>query len=345
MFMYMTPSTRRISTWSSPAEPMSMFSCTAGWSPVRSMAPSIVIVWPAVSIVMDTLSVVIFCAAAVISFRKSALLTAEPACGSAPAASMGADEDAGAFGSAAVAELPLSPHAASDPSARGRAAATAARRRVRVGMGPPGGSSGRAPLPMSGGRPPGVPDGSVSLTGQRAAPTRNGSRSGSGLRARLQGYDGGPDREVVQPASVGAEHQRRDDQADQPLTQQRLDQPERAPALVDPYDAEPGRELAERAPRECHQERGLADEQQVEVDRGHTAAAEPVTAVDQQHHAPAGGVVDEEREHAAGPRRRLEGQLWDRHRVSVARCLRRDGGARYIGETKRIRSRNCLLLG
>src|SRR3954470_18315340 len=75
------------------------------------------------------------------------------------------EEGAVAPGSSAVAALLLLPHAAREPSASGSAAATAALRRGRVRMSPPGGSGGRAPLPMSGGRPPGVPDGSFSLTG------------------------------------------------------------------------------------------------------------------------------------------------------------------------------------
>ena len=91
--------------------------------------------------------------------------------------------------------------------------------------------------------------------------------------------------------------------------------------------------------------RGLADEQQVKVDRRDAAVAEPVRAVDQQHHAPARGVVDEQGEDPPRPGRGLEGQLGRGHAVRVAGLVDADGPATcYVGETNRIRSRNCPCL-
>src|SRR5262245_32937488 len=54
---YMTPSTRRISV-GTPMPVRSIDICIAGCSPVRSIAPLALTVWPARSVVMDTLTVV-----------------------------------------------------------------------------------------------------------------------------------------------------------------------------------------------------------------------------------------------------------------------------------------------
>src|SRR3954469_10382302 len=250
-WMYITPRTIRMSV-GVPMPVRSIESSIAGWSPVRSMAPFASTLCPDTSMVIVNRAVVSACAAVLSWSTKAAGSTVRPlSLESAVAEELGPlGLDAESPGGSATAVESSFPHAASEPSASGTTAAMVARRRVRLRMGPPWLHVVWPHCPAAQ-RGSGVPDVAVRVTA--VARRRCGKRSPNRFAARNQRHDGRAADHVVQTASVRPEDQRRNDQADQDLAQQRRQQRQRPSDCVDPHDPEPGGELAERATRERDQ--------------------------------------------------------------------------------------------